>query len=352
MGKPTRLASFFSLPFGKKQQQEEEDERTVDLTTKKVKAKAKKKPPKPWTKKDRLIILALLLTTSLPAAFLALSARAFRLPNMPHFDFPSLSKTFEFSSPDTTIKFDPSPAIASFKSLIKPLSGVYGFYVVRLTSTDSYGYLENSDFQAASLIKLPVMIAAFRQAESGNLNLEEEYSLKSGDKIAGAGSLYSKPEGTIVTYEELLRLMGKLSDNTAFGIIRSTLGDDTINQVVTELGLSSTSLEENSTSPKDTAVIFERLYNSNYLTKDHSEKMLEYLTDTAYESWLTPGVPNDIRIAHKYGREVHVVNDAGIVFADNPYVIVILTKGIVESEADAIFPELSRIIYEFEISNQ
>jgi SpoU rRNA methylase family enzyme len=27
------------------------------------------------------------------------------------------------------------------------------------------------------------------------------------------------------------------------------------------------------------------------------------------------GIPQDIRLAHKYGRELHVDNDAGVVFA-------------------------------------
>jgi len=75
------------------------------------------------------------------------------------------------------------------------------------------------------------------------------------------------------------------------------------------------------------------------------------LTDTIYEEHLVKGIPEDIKVAHKYGREVHVVNDAGIVYVDNPYIVVIMTKGVIESEADEIFPELSKIIFDFESKN-
>lgn len=45
--------------------------------------KKRKEPPKPWGKKERLIVAAVLATTALVAAFLAISARGFRFPELP-----------------------------------------------------------------------------------------------------------------------------------------------------------------------------------------------------------------------------------------------------------------------------
>jgi hypothetical protein len=39
------------------------------------------------------------------------------------------------------------------------------------------------------------------------------------------------------------------------------------------------------------------------------------------------------------------VNDAGIVYAEKPYIVVIVSKGVVAKEADSAFPELSKSIY-------
>ncbi|KKQ87535.1 MAG: hypothetical protein UT10_C0004G0001, partial [Candidatus Woesebacteria bacterium GW2011_GWB1_38_8b] len=66
------------------------------------------------------------------------------------------------------------------------------------------------------------------------------------------------------------------------------------------------------------------------------------------ESWLAAGIPEGIEISHKYGREVHVVNDGGIVKAKEPYVIVVLSEGIVDKEADETLPKISKSIYEIE----
>jgi beta-lactamase class A len=213
------------------------------------------------------------------------------------------------------------------------------------------------------------MAGMFIEKEKGSLSLDTKYSLKNSDKVAGAGSLYSKAEGYEITYRDLVRLMGKQSDNTAFKIVRNILGDTKINEVIRQVGMEKTSLEENKTTPKDIGVFFENLWKAHMQTpersnggqgeiisKESADEILDYLTDTSFENWLAAGIPKDIRIAHKYGRETHVVNDAGIVYSSDPsgsetlkgrrpYVVVIMTKGVVEREADGIFPELSRLIY-------
>jgi hypothetical protein len=48
---------------------------------------------------------------------------------------------------------------------------------------------------------------------------------------------------------------------------------------------------------------------------------------------------------------VHVVNDAGIVFAAKPFVLVLMSDGAIETEADSVIPAVAREIYEIEIGN-
>jgi len=107
-----------------------------------------------------------------------------------------------------------------------------------------------------------------------------------------------------------------------------------------------TSLTKNETTPYDIGIFFEELWRGNLLSEESKKELLESLTDTIYEDWLSAGVPESIRVAHKFGRELHVVNDAGIVYSQKPFIVVLLSKGIVEAEADAIFPELAKMVYE------
>lgn len=321
---------------------------------KKENRKKRKEPKKPWGRKERYFVLTLLILTAGVSAYLGLSSRSWKLSGLPKLTFPKL-KLPAFLREETIViegsQEDNQKAekvVNEFEKMTDSLSGVYGLYVIRLNNGSSYGVNEDEIFQAASLIKLPVMTGIYLEAEAGKLNLDEKYTLKSSDKIAGSGSLYAKPDGYRVTYGNLLRLMGKESDNTAFNISRNYLGDNKINEIMGNLGMNNTNLIENETTPKDIGNFFQDLWNGNILTAEDKETFLESLTDTIYEDYLPKGVSEEVRVAHKYGREVHVINDAGIIYSERPFVIVLMSKGIIDNEASEILPELSKMVYTIE----
>ncbi|KKQ53019.1 hypothetical protein A2865_02740 [Candidatus Woesebacteria bacterium RIFCSPHIGHO2_01_FULL_39_17] len=319
----------------------------------------RREPKKPWGTKERVFVLLIILLTAGTSATLAISARAWKLPGLPRVKFPTLSIPF-FREETIILEGNQDSQVnrvnqgkaervrREFKEKTKNLSGVYGLFVIHLDNGFSYGVNENETFTAASLIKLPVMAEMYIEMEDGRLRMEDRYTLKNSDKVAGAGSLYGKPAGYQITYRNLIQLMGKQSDNTAFNICRKLLGDEKIDEVIRSVGMVDTSLEKNETTPKDIGIFFEELWKGNIVSEESRDEILGALTDTIYEDWLAAGIPEGIRLAHKYGREVHVVNDAGIVFTDRPYVVVIMSKGVVEREADEIFPELAKLVYEIE----
>lgn len=311
--------------------------------------KAKRKEaPKPWGKRERLIVLFIFLGTIIVSAILAISARNYKLPNFPRLKItlPSFSSQTIVIEGNKQYQQKAQKITSSFKQKTNRLSGVYALYVVDLRSGFSYGVNENEKMQAASLIKLPVIAALYHEVEAGNINLDTKYSLKNSDKIAGAGSLFSKPAGYTLTYRDMIKLMGKESDNTSFGIIKAVVGEDKINQEIQRIGMTSTSLGTNMTSPYDIGLFFQKLMHGEIANNQNKDEFLSYLTDTIYENWIKAGIPDGIRVAHKYGREVHVVNDAGIVYTDKPFVLVIMSDGVIGREADEAFPDLARLVYE------
>jgi len=341
--------------FGKEEEYEDEDileeeEKKLKIRDLKPENKRKRKePPKPWGRKERSLILGVLLFTVLIASFLALSARDWKLPHLPQLSFslPKLSSETIIIEGGKADRESAEVAKNNFKGLTSSLSGVYALDVVRLDNNFEYGVNERQVMQAASLIKLPVLATLYQEAEKGTIDLDSKYTLKNSDKVGGAGSLINKPAGTQITYRELARLMGKESDNTAFNIVRNLFGDDKINKVIAEIGMEKTSLKENETTPKDIALFFKKLWQGEITNNSDKEEILSYLTDTIYENWIVAGIP-DVRVAHKYGREVHVINDAGIVMTDKPFVLVLMTQGIIESEGDKVIPQLAKVIYNIE----
>lgn len=326
---------------------EDEDKKDSPEKTSKKGRKKKKSEIVPWSKKERRLVFWVLTATVIGSGILALSARSWKLPNLPRIKLPTFQGETIVIEGNKEGERKAEEAVSLFRNKVRPLSGVYGLYVVRLDDGSHYGVNENEVFEAASLIKLPVMVGMYMEAEEGNIDLEEEYTLKASDKIAGSGSLYSEPEGTVITYKELIEYMGQESDNTAFGIARNILGEARVSEILDEIGMQDTNLSENETTPQDIGIFFKKLWDGQIISQEHKDELLGYLTDTIYESWIPEGLP-DIRVAHKFGREVHVVNDAGVVYTDDPFVLVILSKGVVEREADEVFPELSRIIYQVE----
>jgi len=306
----------------------EEKERSVkELLLRSTRSRKKKGEIETWTKKERFFVLVIFLGTVTTSAFLGMNAREWKLPNFPRLQLPTI-----LSEETILIEGAPTESLeedvaAKFEELTKPLSGVYGFFVIRMKNGSFYGSNQKEVFEAASVNKLPAMLAMYKEAERGNVNLSSEYVLKEEDKIEGSGSLAEREEGSRITYGELVELMGKKSDNTAFGIVKKILGDDVILQTMNDFGLPATLQSNNEVSPYEVGYFFKKLLDAKEVSRETRDAILNSLTDTIYEDWISRDLPVDV--AHKYGTLPHV-------------------KNVVEKEADAIIPEISAMIYSIE----
>lgn len=231
--------------------------------------------------------------------------------------------------------FDPSPVLDQIKDLTQDLSGTYGVYVYRFQDGEEYGLNERKVFPAASLNKLPVMISAYQQAEQGKLDLEAKYILKESDKVQGAGILYSKPAGTKYTYRQLIEYMGQYSDNTAFKVMRRVTGETILDQA----------------TPEEIGILLKKLYEGELINQEHQNELLQFLTNTDFEDRIPKGVPEGVRVAHKIGTLTGIYSDAGIIFAEKPFVLVIMTKDALEKEALEVLPKITQVVWEFETAS-
>ena len=99
---------------------------------------------------------------------------------------------------------------------------------------------ENMPMLAASVIKIPIMVEAFRQFESGKLSPEETHRLEDAEKMPSCGALNRMHAGLEVTMRDLVELMIILSDNTATNILIDRLGMNHVNETMQALGLKQT----------------------------------------------------------------------------------------------------------------
>lgn len=231
--------------------------------------------------------------------------------------------------------FDPSPVLNQIKDLTQSLSGNYGVYVYRFKDGRDYGLDERKVFPAASLNKLPVMIAAYQLTGQGKISLETEYILKEADKVQGAGILQSKPAGTKYTYRQLIEFMAQSSDNTAFKVMCRVTEETTLDQA----------------TPEEIGILLKKLYEGELINQEHRDELLRFLTNTDFEDRIPKGIPEGVQVAHKIGTLTGVYSDAGIIFAEEPFVLVIMSRDARESEALGVLPKITRVVWEFETAS-
>ncbi len=217
-------------------------------------------------------------------------------------------------------------------------------------------------YAPASMLKVPIMIAYFKAAESEPKILEQTL-LYNDPKDYNIGQQYPASErltnGTRYRVDELIRRMIVYSDNNTLYPLVSNLGAEKIGEVYAELGLDTPPLptpeKVNFLTVKNYAYFFRVLYNSTLLSRAMSERALNLLTETTFKEGLAATVPADVKVAHKFGeltlaqlnpaqRELH---DCGIVYhPENPYLLCIMTKGAQFDTLAQTIQEIGKTVYE------
>ncbi len=235
------------------------------------------------------------------------------------------------------------------KKMVKGLVGDYGVWVERLRDENGWGVNEGVVFSAASVIKLPVLVAYYQAVDEGSLDPKEIYVLKEKDRLEyGSGSMQNQPKGKEYTYREVARLVANQSDNMGEKIMIGWLGGEgKIDRLIRSWGLNQTSVKNNETTPGEIGELFKLVYEGELITKESREELFKNLTETILEDRIPAGVPTGVKVAHKFGSEEGIVNDCGIVYGDELYGVCVLTTGVNNGEAQEILPKISRVVWEW-----
>lgn len=115
--------------------------------------------------------------------------------------------------------------------------GEFALFVKDLQTGEQYTYNASTPMYLASGIKVPVMVALFKEVNAGRMSLEDELVLGPDDVRDGAPLLNYLREGTPVTLRILLEAMIQQSDNAATDMIIDHIGLDTVNEVLVAEGI-------------------------------------------------------------------------------------------------------------------
>lgn len=202
-----------------------------------------------------------------------------------------------------------------------------------------FGINEKDKFMPASLLKVPILIAALKQAESDPKLLDKEITIeKASNSFVQEFSKEKLKKGDIYKLSDLLEFMIKYSDNDAKDAVMNNIDLNILQKTFDDLGviINNNEVGGDFMNAVDYSSFFRILYNGSFLNKEMSEYALKMLSNSAFENGLKAGLPDYITISHKYGERESIINgnttkqlhDCGIIYnPDKPYVLCIMTKG-------------------------
>lgn len=240
-----------------------------------------------------------------------------------------------------------------------------GLYFEYLPTGSNISVNNDRAMWPASLIKIPVAMAAMKKVENGDWQLSNELVILDEDKDPSFGQLYREPTGTSLTIESLLHATLVDSDNTAHFVLLRNIDSTELEDVFFHLGLDdilksfknspNSQTEDNRMTAKTYSVFFRSLFNATYLSPENSERFLTFLTVSGHE-YARTGLPDGTIFAHKTGirADEGVWADSGIVYIPRrPYLLTIMLEKrdpqsiINEADAAQLFKTISAEVYSY-----
>jgi beta-lactamase class A len=232
----------------------------------------------------------------------------------------------------------PEPGLAArITPLVKAHKGKVAVAVKHLETGESFFLEADAVMPTCSLIKLPVLIETYLQADEGKLKLSDKLDLKDADKVPGSGILtYHFSEGASLCVRDLARLMIAFSDNTATNLVLDKVGIKSVNKRMADWGLAHTRLNAKvfrgsttsvdpertrryglgSTTAREMVALLEELMIGERVRPPLKQAILTHLRKNddkdKFPRLLPPGT-----VAHKDGAVSNARTDAGLLFTPN-----------------------------------
>lgn len=237
---------------------------------------------------------------------------------------------------------------------LKTPKGKVGFYYKNLVTGEEIGFNENDEFLAASVIKLPIFAEICRLASLKNADMSEIITVKNSEKMPSCGALSLFTGEPLVDIRTLCNLMIAISDNTAANVLIKRFGIDELNSGFREFGLEKTKInrllfdgeaqkigKENVFVPREIGCLLEKIYHKSFINEEVSSQIKKTLLEQQINHKIPGKLPDHIKVAHKTGEDDGITNDVGIVYADEPFVIVFASNNTDVPEFEQIIREIS-----------
>jgi len=183
-------------------------------------------------------------------------------------------------------------------------------------------YQGSNSYSAASMIKVPVLVALLNAIDNGEVDPDIVMSIKQEHMAGGSGHLQWRPLGTKLPLLDVAELMIIISDNTATNMIIDLLGGKkAVNKKFVKWGLKNTVINApladlagtNKTSPYDLVYLLARVERGELMSDVWRNRMRHIMGRTKTRTLINQGIPAGAKLAHKTGDIGSMVGDCGVI---------------------------------------
>jgi len=265
--------------------------------------------------------------------------------------------------------------LTTIRAILDSLPAQTALHAKHLTTGREIAIRADVPMNTASVIKIPVMILAYRDVEAGGpLILEARHLVGPDDLRRGSGLLQTFEIGLNPTWRDLITQMIITSDNTATDILIARVGRDRVNRMLDSLGYKQTLLQMTTgrlfravwesadtsyaalsdrevfergfpsdsgaprrmaafvadprwwlgrTTARETSRLLEQLERGELAGRRATEEMRGILRRQFYSSRLPVRIRGRAPIGHKTGDwPPHLANDVGIIYAPSGPIVI------------------------------
>lgn len=283
-----------------------------------------------------------------------------------------------------------------------------GVSLLHIESGTAININADTGFPMASVLKIPVLCAAFEAMAAGAFTLDDRWELTYPLKNIGSGILTYLQDGLQPTVRDLLTLMIIISDNTATDMVMRKVGVPQIDGLMKAWGLPNIHLafdirgifddmfgpefadpnryfgdwrqkrtppegkrdghaysggaDNNAATPREMTRLCAMIYQGEVLNRAACDGMLNILLQQTLNQRLPRYLPYGVPFAHKTGTLSGIRNDAGVLYATEQDHIALTVFSRWDAEAvgtdkvaewarcdaiDSAFGHIGRAVYDY-----